>query len=86
MKIESIHELIEIGEGVIYVSALIEDVVLTHNQTLYDPAEYGSALCESTFILSEDDILPDNENELIQFLENLDLDWVTIDNSDDYFE
>lgn len=86
MKITSIDELIELGDGVIYVSAYIDDFVLTHHQTLYDPAEYGSALCESTFLLSEDDILPDNEHELIQFLDNLDLDWKTIDNSDDYFE
>lgn len=82
-SIESIH-LNE--EGVVYVSAVVEDMVLTYPQTLYDPPEYGPALCEAEFSVDESEIVPDNEQELIDYLENLDLEWVLIDNSDDYVE
>ena len=65
--------------GVVTVSAVIEDAVLTHYQTRNDPAEYGPALCEASFELDEEEMLPDNEYDLIQYLEKLDLDWVLTD-------
>jgi hypothetical protein len=65
--------------GVVTVSAIIEDSVLVHYQTHNDPAEYGPALCEASFELDEEEMLPDNEHDLIQYLEKLDLDWVLID-------
>ena len=65
--------------GVVTVSAIIEDSVLVHDQTHNDPAEYGPALCEASFELDEEEMLPDNEHDLIQYLEKLDLDWVLTD-------
>jgi hypothetical protein len=82
-SIESIHQY---EDGNVYVSAVIEDVVQTHAQTLYDPPEYGCAVCESSFTLEPDDILPDNEYELIQYLESLDLSWEVMDNTDYYLD
>jgi|694.fasta_scaffold37089_7 hypothetical protein len=81
-KIESIHQD---NDGVVYVSAVIDEVLLMYSQTLYDPPEYGPGLCEASFTLSEEEYLPDNEYELIQFLEDLDLDWTLVDCSDDYY-
>lgn len=86
MSILSINTINSHDDGSIYVAAVVEDAVQTHAQTLYDPPEYGPALCEACFTLEEDDILPDNENELIQFLEDLDLNWELIDNSDYYLD
>jgi hypothetical protein len=86
MSILSINTINPHDDGSIYVAAVVEDAVQTHAQTLYDPPEYGPALCEACFTLEEDEILPDNEHELIQFLEDLDLNWELIDNSDYYLD
>ena len=82
ISIESIYQ----DDGTIYVTAMVEDAVQTYGQTYYDPVEYGPALCEASFSVDDDEIIPDNDYELIEYLEKLDLDWLTIDNSDDYFE
>jgi hypothetical protein len=78
-SIESIHQS---EDRTVYVSAVIEDAVEVYGQTLYDPPEYGPALCEASFELDEDEILPDNEHELLQFLEDLDLTWDLVDITD----
>ncbi len=81
MTILNIETITSDGDGSIYVAAVIEDAVQVYAQTMYDPAEYGPALCEASFTLEEDEILPDNEDELIQFLEDLDLNWDLVDMS-----
>lgn len=81
-SIESIHQ----DDGVVYVTAVVDDMVQTLSQTLYDPPEYGPALCEASFELDEDECIPDNDYELIQMLENLDLTWHLVDNSDYYLD
>lgn len=82
-SIESIHQS---EDKTVYVTAVVEDVVELYGQTLYDPPEYSPALCEASFELDEDEILPDNEHELMQYLDNLDLMWNLVDNSDDYLD
>lgn len=81
MTIKQIESIFS-ESGIVKVSAVIEDSILLYSQTLYDPAEYGPALCEASFELSEDEILPDDEQELVQYLESLDLDWILLDSSD----
>jgi hypothetical protein len=85
MTIQSIESIYQ-DDGTIYVTAMVEDAVQTYGQTYYDPAEYGPALCEASFSVDDDEILPDNDYELIEYLEKLDLEWNPLDNSDDYFE
>jgi len=86
LSIESFHQ----DEEKFYVTAIVEDVALVYAQTYYDPAEYGPALCETTFTIDNEElrslVIPDNDEELIKFLEELDLTWEIVDNSDDYFE
>jgi hypothetical protein len=79
MSILNIDKITYDEDGNVYVTALVDNVVLTYSQTLYDPPEYGSALCEASFALDEDEILPDNEYELIELLEDLNLDWELVD-------
>ena len=67
--------------GIVTVTAIVEDSILVHDQTLYDPPEFGPGLCEASFELDEEEMLPDNEYDLIQYLEKLDLDWILIDTS-----
>lgn len=81
----SIHQIELDEDNQVYVKALIEDAELIQPQTWEDPAEYGPGVCESSFTLDEDDILPDNEYELIEFLENLDLTWDLIVDEDEYY-
>ena len=85
MTIQSIESIYQ-DDGNIYVSAIIEDAVQVYGQTYYDPAEYGAALCEASFSVDDDEILPDNDCELIEYLEKLDLEWNLVDNSDDYLD
>jgi hypothetical protein len=82
MTIQCVDSIHQDEFGVVYVTAVVENVVPTYSQTLYDPPEYGAAVCEASFELDEDEVLPDNEHELIQLLENLDLEWAVVDNSD----
>ena len=84
MSILSIESISLDDDGSVYVTAVVEDVVQTYTQTQYDPPEFGSGLCESSFILDEEQNIPDNDQELIQLLEELDLSWelVDTDNSD----
>jgi len=86
LSIESFHQ----DKEKFYVTAVVEDMALTYSQTYYEPAEYGPALCESSFEIDDEElkslVIPDNDEELIQFLQQLDLEWNLVDNSDDYFE
>ena len=79
ISIESIYQ----NEGTVYVTATIEDIAEVYSQTYYEPAEYGAAICEASFPVDDDEILPDNDYELIEYLEKLDLDWQIVDTSDE---
>ena len=71
-------------ENEVSVSAIIEDAVLTMGQTLYDPPEYGPALCNASFTLDDGEELPIDDDEMIKFIEGLDLEWEIEDNTDEY--
>ena len=82
MSILSIENIFQDESNTISINAVVEDMVIVIPQTYNYPAEYGAALCEASFELSEDEMLPDNEYEIIQFIEKLNLDWKIIDTSD----
>lgn len=58
-----------------YVKAIVEDMALEFTGDYWNPPEYGPAVCESTFLLEKEALLPHDENNLIEFLDALDLDW-----------
>lgn len=62
-------------EDEVTVKAVVEDMVQVYPATMEEPAEYGPALCIASFTLDEEEVLPENEDELIDYLEKLDLDW-----------
>jgi hypothetical protein len=66
------------------VEAVVEDAVQTYSATLYDPPEYGPALCTASFCLDEDEILPSDDEQLIDYLEQMNLDWEPIKNDNDF--
>lgn len=66
------------------VRAVVEDAVQTCSQTYYEPAEYGPALCESSFYLDKDEILPKDEEQLLNYLNSLDVFWEVLPKDWDY--
>ena len=82
MTILHIEGIFQDELGIMNVNAIIEDMVVVIPQSYTYPAEYGSALCESSFELDENETLPDDEDSLIKYLESLNLDWSIIDTSD----
>lgn len=78
----SVIETIQKTENEVFVRAIVEDMVQTYPSTLYDPSEYGPAVCEATFELEEDELLPNGEDALVDYLNKLDLDWQIVDNGD----
>ncbi len=68
----------------VFVRAVIEDMVLLYHQTNVDPPEYGPALCEASFELNDDVVLSENEDELIEYLNSLSLDWKVLTDDWDY--
>ena len=79
MSILSIEE-VSIQDDVVEVKAIIEDASLRYTATYFDPPEYEPALCYSSFTLDEE--LPVDDNELLEYIESLDLDWEVVE--DDY--
>jgi hypothetical protein len=78
----SVIETIQKTENEVFVRAIVEDMIQTYSATLYDPPEYGPAVCEATFELDEGELLPNGEDALVDYLNQLDLDWQIIDNGD----
>jgi hypothetical protein len=66
-------------ENILYVKAVVEDMICVFSGTRYDPPEYGPGLCETSIELEEDDIVPDNDDDLINFLEERNVDWKVIE-------
>lgn len=78
----SLIETLERTGNQIYVRAILEDVIEIYPATLQDPSEYGPALCEASFVLDDDEIIPEGEDDLLDYLNKLHLDWEIIDNGD----
>jgi hypothetical protein len=71
-------------DDLVSVRAVVEDAIQTYSQTYYDPPEYGPALCESSFYLDEDEILPKDEEQLLNYLNSLDIFWEVLPKDWDY--
>jgi hypothetical protein len=78
----SVIETFQQNENEIYVRGIVEDVIEIYPATLYDPPEYGPALCEASFELDEDEVIPKDEDALLDYLNELYLDWKIVDTSD----
>lgn len=80
----SMIEAVHVSDNEVYVRAVVEDIVLLHQQTQYDPPEYGPALCEVSFELDEGQAIPEDEEEVIEYLEQLDLNWQVVEEEYDF--
>jgi len=80
----SLIETVQVNKNTVFVRAVVEDMVEIYPATQYDPSEYGPAVCETEFELNEDEVLPENEEELIDYLNELSLDWLVLDKDWNY--
>ena len=66
----------------VHVTAVVEDTKLIFHATWFDPPEYGAGLCKSSFLTDEDEVLPEDDDELIAYLNSLELDWILCPDDD----
>ena len=69
-------------DGLLHVTALVDEVVLVRKQTLLDPPEWGPALCRGSFYLSDEDLVPATDALLRKLISDRVDDWAPIDEDD----
>ena len=73
-----IHDLSFDGDRLV-VEALVDDVVLTRQQTDLDPPEWGPALCRGSMLFSDDDRIPATDKEMSRLIADRIDNWEVID-------
>lgn len=79
-NIVEIHDLSFDGDRLV-VKAVVDDAVLTRQQTILDPPEWGPALCRGSFLFCDEDRIPPTDKELIALLDDRIDDWEVLDES-----
>jgi hypothetical protein len=74
MSVISIEKII-IDDDYVTVNAIVENMRLRYSSTYYEPEEWEPALSSSSFYLSENEELPTDDEELLNYINSLDLDW-----------
>ena len=69
-------------DGLLHVTAVVDQVVLTHHATQRDPEEWGAALCRGSFYLSDEDLIPATDAELAVLIAERVDDWAPVDADD----
>lgn len=64
----------------LYAKAIIADAALVYAQTMYEPEEYGPALCEAKLTIPDyDDDLMLSEDEILRLIEKTGCGWTPIE-------
>jgi len=69
------------GNNVYTVQAVVEDTRLVYSATYFEPAEYTDALCQADFCMADDASFPVDEDQLCDFIEELELSWSLVDDN-----
>jgi hypothetical protein len=76
MSILSIHNVtFNHAIGTCQVDALVEDMCLIRRETREEPAEWAPGLCRASFVFNDDLLIPEDESQFIDILDDLNLDW-----------
>ena len=70
------------SDGLVRVTAVVDEMVLVRQQTRLDPPEYGAALCGGSFYLSDEDLIPATDAELCKLIAARVDDWAPLDPDD----
>ena len=69
-------------DGFCTAVACIDNAVVVIPASLEEPEEYGPALCRGTFYIQGDEVIPTDEPELCEFVDERVTYWQVIDTSD----
>ena len=69
-------------DGLLRGTAVVDEGVLVRKQTIFDPPEYGAALCRGSFYLSDEDLVPATDALLRKLISDRVDDWAPIDEDD----
>ena len=69
-------------DGLLRITAVVDEMVLVRKQTLLDPPEWGPALCRGSFYLSDEDLVPATDALLRKLISDRVDDWAPIDEDD----
>ena len=69
-------------DGLLRITAVVDEMVLVRKQTLLDPPEWGPALCRGSFYLSDEDLVPATDALLRKLISERVDDWAPIDSDD----
>lgn len=65
------------------VTAVVEDIYMCRQHTLDEPIQYLASICQASFELDPTEQIPVDEDRLCIWLDDLDLQWYDIRESDD---
>jgi hypothetical protein len=71
-------------DGLCTVVADVDDVVVVGKASLLDPEEYGPAMCRGSFYLQDEEVIPEDDGDLAEFVEARVSTWEPVDLSDLY--
>ena len=69
-------------DGLLRITAVVDEMVLVRKQTILDPPEWGPALCRGSFYLSDEDLVPATDALLRKLISDRVDDWAPIDEDD----
>jgi len=59
------------------IFAMVDDMQLLYQQTMYEPAEYCPAICKA-YLLADDEADLPGDNELLAYINDCNLNWVQV--------
>jgi hypothetical protein len=60
------------------IFAIVDDMEVLYEQTMWDPAEFCPALCKAYLLSDDKDVLPTGDDELLAYINDCDLNWVQV--------
>jgi hypothetical protein len=60
------------------IFAMVDDMQLLYQQTMYEPAEYCPALCKASLLADDEADLPTGDNELLTYINDCNLSWTQV--------
>ena len=66
-------------DGLLRVTAVVDEMVLVRKQTILDPPEWGAALCRGSFYLSDEDLIPATDAQLCKLISERVDDWAPVE-------
>lgn len=73
-------------DGLVECEAVVDQMVITHQQSYEEPAEWGPAVCRGSFYLCEEDVIPATDAGVRRMFSERIANWEILDTSDWSFD